>query len=66
MKIIAIKSVPPPKTVSVLTTLSFATNPVIKAVDMRQSPKPSGAKTGVITPAITARILFEESVEILK
>ena len=36
----------PNSTVKVDTTLSFAIKPVMSAVEMRQSPKPSGAKTG--------------------
>ena len=31
---------------------------------MRQSPKPSGAKTGAMTPAIEASMLSEESATI--
>ena len=47
---------------SVATTLSFAMKPVIRAVEIRQSPNPSGVKTGAINPATAARILFWESV----
>ena len=39
---------PPKSTVIVLTTLSFAVNPVIRAVDALQSPNPSGANIGAI------------------
>ena len=42
--------VPPKSTVNVLTTLSFAVNPVIRAVEIRQSSKPKGANTGAIKP----------------
>ena len=52
----------PNKTDSVDTTLSFAINPVMSAVEIRQSPKPSGQKSGAITPAAIARILSFESV----
>ncbi|CCY63060.1 unknown [Clostridium sp. CAG:967] len=37
---------PPDKTVSVLTTLSFAINPVINAVEILQSEIPKGLKIG--------------------
>ena len=56
---------PPKSTVIVLTTLSFAVNPVIRAVDALQSPNPSGANIGAITPPINARILSLESDTIL-
>ena len=55
----------PSKTDRVDTTLSFAINPVISAVDMRQSPKPSGLNIGAIKPAIVARILSCELVTML-
>ena len=51
----------PKSTESVETTLSFAMNPVISAVDIFQLPNPSGRKTGAIIPAATARILSLES-----
>ena len=53
--------VEPNSTVSVETTLSLAIKPEMSAVEMRQSPKPIGRKTGAITPAIIARMLCEES-----
>ena len=56
---------PPKSTVIVLTTLSFAVNPVIRAVDALQSPNPNGANIGAITPPINARILSLESDTIL-
>lgn len=56
----------PKRTIIVDTTLSFAINPVIKAVETRQSPKPRGAKTGAINPAITERILSLESLTTFK
>ena len=43
------------------TTASFAVKPVISAVDMRQSLKPRGAKTGEIIFPIAASILCELS-----
>ena len=49
-------------TESVATTLSFAIKPVIRAVDTRQSPNPSGVKMGAIRPATPARMLCCESV----
>ena len=52
---------PPNKTVSVLTTLSFAVNPVISAVEILQSPNPSGTKTGAANPPINASRLSLES-----
>ena len=48
------------------TTLSFAINPVISAVEILQSPNPNGLKIGAIIPATEARILFWESATILK
>ncbi len=59
-------SVVPNNTVSVETTLSFAINPVTRAVDIRQSPNPSGVKTGERAPAIIAKILSFESVTIFR
>lgn len=47
----------PKSTESVDTTLSFAINPVISAVEIFQFPKPSGRNTGAMIPATTARIL---------
>ena len=44
----------------------FAINPVTSAVDIRQSPNPSGAKTGERAPAIIAKILSFESVTIFR
>ena len=41
---------PPKRTVSVETTLSFAVNPVINAVETLQSPNPSGANKGAAIP----------------
>ena len=56
-----IVSVEPPKsTVRVLTTLSFAVKPVIKAVETLQSPNPSGLKIGAITPPKIANKLSDE------
>ena len=43
------------------TTLSLAMNPLIREVTILQSPRPSGLKSGAITPAITARMLVCES-----
>ena len=51
------EAVVPNKIDNVDTTLSLAINPVINAVEIRQSPNPSGAKTGAIAPAIPARML---------
>ena len=39
------------------TTLSLAIKPVMRAVEMRQSAKPSGANSGAISPAMRARML---------
>lgn len=52
---------PPNNTVRVLTTLSFAVNPVIKAVEILQSPKPKGVNKGAIKPPIIASKLYLES-----
>ena len=49
----------PVSTVRVLMTLSFAMNPVINAVDIRQSFIPKGAKTGEKSPPSAARMLPE-------
>ena len=49
---------PPSSTVNVLTTLSFAVNPVINAVEILQSLKPSGLNNGAIHPPSNARRLF--------
>ena len=66
VRILWITSMLPVSTDNVDTTLSLAINPDISAVDIRQSPKPSGANTGTINPATTARILFCESAVRLK
>ena len=47
----------PVRTAKVLTTASFALNPVSNAVEARQSPKPSGAKMGAIQRPIPANML---------
>lgn len=51
---------PPKSTSSVDTTLSFAINPLIRAVHIRQSPRPSGANTGTSSEDTAARILSAE------
>ena len=51
-------------TARVLTTASFADSPEIKADTARQSPRPSGAKTGARNRPMAAKILFSgESVK---
>ena len=53
---------PPSKSVSITeTTLSFAMNPLISDVIMRQSPSPAGFMTGTSRPAAAARMLSCES-----
>ena len=52
---------PPNSTSSVATTLSLAMKPLRSAVQMRQSPRPSGANSGTSTPATMASILSAES-----
>lgn len=48
---------PSARTTNVLTTASFADNPVISAAAARQSPKPKGAKTGAMNlPAAASRL----------
>ena len=47
---------------NVETTLSFARNPVISAVVIRQSPRPIGCIKGAARPEIIARMLSFESV----
>ena len=59
-------AVDPNKIERVETTLSFAINPEISAVDILQSPNPSGMNTGAIIPATVARILACESVTIFR
>ena len=54
-------AVEPNSTDNVETTLSLAMTPVTSAVETRQSPKPSGANTGAIHPATTAKMLSCES-----
>lgn len=56
---------PPNNTVNVLTTLSLAVNPVIKAVDILQSPKPNGVNKGDIKPPSIANKLNLESLTTL-
>ena len=56
----------PNSTVKVDTTLSFAMKPVISAVEIRQSPKPSGMNTGVMIFAAAASMLSFESPTMLK
>ena len=50
---------PPSRTVRVETTLSFAMRPVTRAVDARQSEKPSGAKTGESSEPRAASMLAD-------
>lgn len=45
-------------TARVLTTASLAVNPVISAVEIRQSLKPKGMNTGAIKRPISASILW--------
>ncbi len=56
----------PVSTPSVLTTASFAVKPPISAVAARQSPNPSGIKSGAISLPIMASRLCPESVTTLK
>ena len=61
------EAIPPPnKTYNVDTTLSFAIKPLIKEVQIRQSPNPNGWKTGTKNPDTAAKILFAESSTIFK
>ena len=46
--------------------LSFAINPQIKEVMMRQSPSPAGRNTGTRRPASQARIDSSELVTVLR
>ena len=57
----AAPTLPPNSTPSVDATLSLAIKPLISAVQMRQSPIPSGRKSGTRHPAIPARMLSPES-----
>ena len=57
-----VRSTPSPMTcVNVDTTLSFAMKPVMRAVAARQSPKPSGANSGAISPPMPASRLASTS-----
>lgn len=58
VRLLCSAAVPPYKTVSEDTTLSFARNPEINAVTILQSPNPIGTKIGANTPATPANILF--------
>ena len=51
----------PNSTSSVDATLSLAMKPLMRAVQMRQSPSPSGANSGASTPAAMASMLSAES-----
>ena len=53
---------PPSRTVRVLTTLSLAVKPVMRAVEIRQSPNPNGEKMGAIQLPTMASRLSAESV----
>ncbi len=64
-KVDKVEVFPPNNTVNVLTTLSFAINPVIKAVDILQSPKPNGINKGDIKPPSIANKLNLESLTTL-
>lgn len=57
--------VPPNRTSRVETTLSLAIKPLIRAVQMRQSPRPRGANSGTRMPDIRAKMLSAESDTIL-
>ena len=57
--------VPPNRTSRVETTLSLAIKPLIRAVQMRQSPSPRGANSGTRMPDIRAKMLSAESDTIL-
>lgn len=50
----------PNNTSRVATTLSFAMNPLIREVQIRQSPNPSGRNTGTNRPDSIASILLAE------
>ena len=55
-------STPPPNRISIVdTTLSFAINPLISEVTIRQSPNQRGLIIGAIHPDIIAIRLLEES-----
>lgn len=56
----------PVKTVKVLTTVSFAVSPVIKAVDALQSENPRGVKIGAISEPMDARMLSALSVTMFR
>ena len=49
----------PNNTSRVATTLSFAMNPLIREVQIRQSPRPSGRNSGTSRPDTVCRILNE-------
>lgn len=59
-------AVVPKSTVKVDTTLSFAKNPVTSAVQILQSPNPSGTNSGATSPDTAAKILSSVFVTMLK
>ena len=63
---IAVATFPPKSTFMDETTLSLAINPVISDVTMRQSPSPTGFRSGAIPPANSASMLSCESLTRLK
>lgn len=56
----------PVNTANVLITVSLAVNPVISAVDMRQSEKPIGMNITLINRPIDAKILSALSATVFK
>ena len=60
MEDIAVATLPPKRTSSVETTLSFAMNPLISAVQILQSPSPIGCNNGAKIPETNANILSSE------
>ena len=56
----------PVRTLRVLTTASLAVKPAIRAAAARQSPKPSGARTGAISRPTMARRLSALSLTTLR
>ena len=56
----------PVSTARVLTTVSLAEKPVMRAVDTRQSPKPRGVNRGAMSPPSIASRLLAESVTMFR
>ena len=65
--VVRTEPMPWPKRISMVdTTLSFAMKPLMREVQIRQSPSPRGFIIGTSAPEISARMLSFESAAMLK